>query len=119
MYEFISSLVEFVLPRMREFSGIVMPPPSASSNSPSALSGVVAFGLPPSAMSLFPQVSVDGTLWCSMITNELLVQVEVNYDSYPRSHGFHIDFVTSAKGKGAQNRARALVSGFRVPLVRK
>lgn len=58
MYEFISSLVEFVLPRIRDFSGITMPAPSASTTSPSAISGVVAFGLPPSAMSLFPQVSL-------------------------------------------------------------
>lgn len=56
MYDFIGSLAEFVLPRMRDFNGIVMPPPSASMNSPSALSGVVAFGLPPTAMALFPQV---------------------------------------------------------------
>ncbi|KAG8938695.1 hypothetical protein FRC00_014557 [Tulasnella sp. 408] len=100
MYEFINSLAEFVLPRMRDFAGIVMPPPSASMNTPSAMSGVVAFGLPPSAMSLFPQV-------------------EVNFDSYPRSHGFHIEFITNARGKDAQNKARALVSGFRIPLVRK
>ncbi|KAG8897653.1 hypothetical protein FRB99_008011 [Tulasnella sp. 403] len=100
MYEFIGSLVEFVLPRMRDFAGVVMPPPSASMNTTSAMSGVVAFGLPPSAMALFPQI-------------------EVNFDSYPRSHGMHIDFVTNARGKDAQNRARALVSGFRIPFVRK
>ncbi|KAG8973218.1 hypothetical protein FRB90_009977, partial [Tulasnella sp. 427] len=55
MFEFINSLSEFVLPRMRDFAGVVMPAPSASMNTPSAMSGVVAFGLPPSAMSLFPQ----------------------------------------------------------------
>ncbi|KAG8985233.1 hypothetical protein FRB93_005935 [Tulasnella sp. JGI-2019a] len=100
MYDFIGTLVEFVLPRIRDFSGITMPVPSASATSPSAISGVVAFGLPPSAMSLFPQV-------------------EVNYDSYPRSHGLNIDFVTNIRGQDAQNKARALVSGFRIPFVRK
>jgi large subunit ribosomal protein L5 len=77
-----------------------MPPPSASLNSPSAVSGVVSFGLPPQAMGLFPQI-------------------EVNLDAYPKSYGMHIHFVTNAKGLGAQNRARALVSGFQVPFARK
>lgn len=48
-----------------------------------------------------------------------LRQVEVNFDSYPRSHGLHIDFVTNLRGEDAQNKARALVSGFRIPFVRK
>jgi len=46
-------------------------------------------------------------------------QIEVNLDAYPRSYGMHIHFVTNAKGLGAQNRARALVSGFQVPFTRK
>ncbi|KDQ11481.1 hypothetical protein BOTBODRAFT_35355 [Botryobasidium botryosum FD-172 SS1] len=100
MYDFLGTLVDFVLPRMREFPGIVMPAPSATSNSVSAMSGVVAFGLPPTAMGLFPQV-------------------EINQDSYPRMHGFHMHFLTNAKGKGAQNRARALLSGFQIPFVRR
>lgn len=100
MYDFLGTLVEFVLPRLREFPGIVMPPASASSNSPSAVSGVVSFGLPPEAMGLFPQI-------------------EVNLDSYPKSYGMHIHFITNAEGLGAQNRARALISGFQVPFTRK
>ena len=100
MYEFLSTLVEFVLPRMREFNGVVLPPQSASINSPSAVSGVVSFGLPPSAMGLFPQI-------------------EVNLDSYPKTYGMHIHFVTNATGLGAQNRARALVSGFQIPFLRR
>ncbi|KAG8968678.1 hypothetical protein FRC03_006425 [Tulasnella sp. 419] len=99
MYDFIGTLAEFVLPRMRDFAGITMPPPSSNPSTPSATSGVVAFGLPPAAMTLFPQV-------------------EVNLDSYPMSHGIHIDFVTNARGKYAQDRARTLVSGFRIPFVR-
>jgi large subunit ribosomal protein L5 len=100
MYEFINTLVEFVLPRLREFRGITMPPASASSSSPSAMGGVVAFGLPREAFALFPQL-------------------EVNLDSYPRMCGMHVQFLTNLKGKDAQARARALVSGFQIPFVRK
>ncbi|KZP26331.1 ribosomal protein L5 [Athelia psychrophila] len=100
MYEFLGTLVEFVLPRLREFPGIVMPPMSQSMATPSGVSGVVSFGLPPEAMGLFPQI-------------------ELNMDMYPKSYGMHIHFITNAEGVGAQNRARALVSGFQVPLSRK
>ncbi|KAJ3486984.1 hypothetical protein NLI96_g3856 [Meripilus lineatus] len=100
MYDFIGTLVEFVLPRLREFPGLVMPAPSANPNTPSAASGVVSFGLPPEAMALFPQI-------------------EVNLDAYPKTYGMHIHFVTSAEGVGAQNRARTLLSGFQIPFSRK
>ncbi|KAF8333557.1 ribosomal protein L5 domain-containing protein [Cantharellus anzutake] len=99
MWEFVGSLVDFVLPKLRDFRGIPMPSPSSSSTSPSAVSGVVAFGLPPTAMGLFPQI-------------------EVNVDSYPRLPGIHIQFITNARGKGAQDRARALLSGLRIPFIR-
>ncbi|KAG2092486.1 uncharacterized protein F5147DRAFT_764127 [Suillus discolor] len=88
MYDFLNTLVEFVLPRIREFPGIVMPPASSTMKSPSGVAGVVSFGLPPEAMGYFPQI-------------------EVNLDSYPKSY----------VGLGAQNRARALVSGSRYPLL--
>lgn len=100
MYDFLATLVEFVLPRLRDFPGIVLPPQSSSVNSPSSVSGVVSFGLPPDAMGFFPQI-------------------EVNLDSYPKTYGMHIHFVTNATGLGAQNRARSLISGFQVPFVRK
>ena len=100
MYEFLGTLVEFVLPRLREFPGIVLPPASSSMATPSGVSGVVSFGLPPEAMGLFPQI-------------------EFNMDTYPKSYGMHIHFITNAEGVGAQNRARALLSGFQVPLARK
>jgi large subunit ribosomal protein L5 len=100
MYEFLGTLVEFVLPRLREFQGIVLPSASSSMATPSGVSGVVSFGLPPEAMGLFPQI-------------------ELNMDTYPKSYGMHIHFITNAEGVGAQNRARALVSGFQIPLSRK
>ncbi|KAL7419588.1 54S ribosomal protein L7, mitochondrial [Cryptotrichosporon argae] len=100
MYDFIQSLVDFVLPRIREFPGIALPPASASKNSPSALGGVVSFGMPATAMALFPQI-------------------EANLDAYPKLHGFHMHFKTNARGKDAQEHARALLSGFRIPFHRK
>jgi large subunit ribosomal protein L5 len=100
MYEFLGTLVEFVLPRLREFPGIVLPPESLSMATPSGVSGVVSFGLPPEAMGFFPQI-------------------EINQDMYPKSYGMHIHFITNAEGVGAQNRARALVSGFQIPFARK
>lgn len=100
MYDFIATLTEFVLPRLREFSGIVVPPASSSMKTPSGVSGVVSIGLPPEAMGLFPQI-------------------EVNLDAYPKPIGFHIHFITDATGANAQNRARALLSGFQIPFARK
>ncbi|WOO85219.1 54S ribosomal protein L7, mitochondrial [Vanrija pseudolonga] len=100
MYDFIQSLVDFVLPRIREFPGIELPAASASKTSPSALSGVVSFGVSGQAAALFPQV-------------------EANLDNYPRIPGFHMHFKTNAKGKDAQEFARTLLSGFRIPFHRK
>lgn len=100
MYEFLGTLVEFVLPRLRDFNGVILPPASSSTSSPSAVSGVVSFGLPPLALGFFPQI-------------------DVNVDSYPKLPGIHIHFVTNATGVGAQDKARALVSGFQVPFLRR
>ncbi|KAJ6602248.1 60s ribosomal protein l7 [Mycena sp. CBHHK59/15] len=100
MYDFLGQLVEFVLPRLKDYPGIVLPPPSASDHSPSAVSGVVSFGLPPAAMNFFPQI-------------------EVNVDAYPRPYGMHIHCVTNATGVGAENRARALLSAFQLPFTRR
>jgi large subunit ribosomal protein L5 len=99
MYDFISTLTQFVLPRWREFSGVPLPRPSSSLQTPSAASGVVSFGLPPSAMGLFPQI-------------------EYNLDSYPRSYGMHIHFIANVRGEGAQSRVAALLSGFQIPFAR-
>lgn len=100
MYEFLGSLVQFVLPRLREFDGVLLPPASANLATPAGVSGVVSFGLPPEAMGFFPQI-------------------EVNQDAYPRMYGMHIHFVTNAEGAGAQNKARALLSGFQLPFIRR
>ncbi|KAF7297551.1 60S ribosomal protein L7 [Mycena kentingensis (nom. inval.)] len=100
MYEFLGQLVEFVLPRLKDFPGVKLPPPGVSQNTPSAVSGVVSFGLDPGAMGFFPQI-------------------EVNLDAYPKMYGMHIHFVTNATGVGAENRARALLSAFQLPFVRR
>jgi large subunit ribosomal protein L5 len=100
MYDFIQSLVDFVLPRIREFPGFLLPPQSASKTSPSALAGVVSVGLPPGALGFFPQI-------------------EANIDAYSKLYGFHIHFKTNLKGKDAQEHARALLTGFRIPFYRK
>lgn len=100
MYEFLGTLVQFVLPRLREFEGVVLPPASVNLATPAGVSGVVSMGLPPDAMGFFPQI-------------------EVNQDMYPRMYGMHIHFVTNAEGAGAQNKARALLSGFQLPFARR
>ena len=100
MYEFLGTLTEFVLPRLREFPGLLLPPASSNMQTPAGVSGVVSFGLPPEAMGFFPQI-------------------EVNLDAYPKPYGMHIHFITNAKGVGAQERARQLLSGFQIPFVRR
>ncbi|OCF44476.1 50S small subunit ribosomal protein L7 [Kwoniella heveanensis CBS 569] len=100
MYDFIQSLVDFVLPRLRDFPGIPLPPASTPKNAPSSLAGIVSFGFSPTAMSFFPQI-------------------EANTDAYPRLHGFHVYFKTSLRGENAHEHARALVSGFRIPFHRR
>ncbi|CAD6583775.1 MAG: hypothetical protein TREMPRED_003651 [Tremellales sp. Tagirdzhanova-0007] len=100
MYDFIQSLVDFVLPRIREYPGVPLPSVSRSDSTASSLGGIVAFGLPAAAMQLFPQI-------------------EANIDAYPRLHGFHMYFKTNQKGVKAEAAARALLSGFRVPFYRR
>lgn len=100
MYDFLGILVEFVFPRIREFPGLVMDSPKTHQSTPHAASGVVSFGLPPEAMALFPQI-------------------EVNLDAYPKNYGFYIHMITNARGMGAQNATRALLSGFQVPFARR
>lgn len=97
MWSFLETLVELVLPRLKDWNGVKIPPPSTNLKSPAQVSGVVSFGLPPAAMGLFP-----GT--------------ELNVEQFPRLHGFNLSFITNVRGLGAQDQARALMSGFRIPL---
>jgi len=100
MFTFLETLVDFVLPRLKTFQGIPLPPASQPRQSTSATSGVVSFGLPPEAMGLFPQV-------------------EINLDQYPKTFGMNIFCKTTAKGRGAQDQARALLSGVGLPFVKR
>lgn len=100
MYAFLETVVDFVFPRLKSFSGIPLPPASHPRQSPSSTAGVVSFGLPPEAMGLFPQI-------------------EVNLDQYPRAFGMNVFCVTNAKGRGAQDQARALLSGAGLPFVKR
>jgi large subunit ribosomal protein L5 len=100
IYDFLNSFIEFVLSRVREFPGLIMPAPSASAKSTSMMSSVVGCGFGSAVLELFPQI-------------------EVNQDLYPKMHGFYVHFVTTARGRDAQSRARALMSGFQIPFIRK
>lgn len=100
MYSFLESLVDFVLPRLKTFPGIPLPAASHPRQSTSSMGGVVSFGLPVEAMGLWPQV-------------------EINLDAYSKSFGMNIYVVTNAKGRGAQDRARVLLSGFGLPFVKR
>lgn len=100
MYSFLQSLVDFVLPRLREYPGVPIRPFQGTHLKSHMLGPVVGFGLPSIAMGLFPQI-------------------EGNIDMYPRLHGFHLTFKTNQKGEHAQMHARTLLSGFRVPFYRQ
>jgi len=100
MYAFLQSLVDFVLPRLREYPGVPIRPFQGTHLKSHMLGPVVGFGLPSIAMGLFPQI-------------------EGNIDMYPRLHGFHLTFKTNQKGEHAQMHARTLLSGFRVPFYRQ
>jgi large subunit ribosomal protein L5 len=103
MYTFLETLGEFVLPRLKDFGGVPLPNPSTRSSTigPSAEGGTVTVGFPAEAMGLFPAI-------------------EVNSDSYPKLFGFHVNIVTTARGKGSQDQARSLLSGLiRLPFVKK
>ena len=100
MYDFLQSFIDFVLPRLREYPGLVLPTASTSSKKPHAMAGVVQFGLGPTAMALFPQI-------------------EANLDAYSKLPGFHVYFKSNAQGLGAEFTTRQLLSGFRLPFYRR
>lgn len=88
MFRFFATLVEVVLPQMKDFTGI-----AASTGD---TTGNIAFGLPASAMSRFPEI-------------------EANYESYPLLPGFHIIVNTSATSDAD---AKQLLSGYGLPFKR-
>ena len=95
MYEFIGTLVEFVLPRLREFPRDHHASCASSSRPlPVAVSGVVSFGLPPEAMGLFPQI-------------------EINMDMYPKLSGMHIHFHNQRRGSWCAKPCSGF--GLRIP----
>lgn len=98
MFEFLDILTTFVLPRLKDFSGFRLPPADAHKRHASMVSGVVQIGLPDHAMGLWPGV-------------------EESLENWPRKYGMNIHFQTNATGPSATDRARALISGFRVPFV--
>lgn len=100
MYTFLETLVDVVLPRFKSFNGVLLPAPTSPRQSGAAMAGVVSFGLPPEAMGLFPEI-------------------EANSDQYPRLFGFNVQCITTARGRGAQDQARALLSGFNLPFIRR
>jgi large subunit ribosomal protein L5 len=93
MYDFITTLVEFVVPRLREFNGILVPYHRRDMyDAPNAISGVVWLGCPSHVCRCSPDRGQRGP-----------VSGDVR---------MHVLFVTSATGVEAQEQARALVSGL-------
>lgn len=85
MYHFLSTLVEVVMPRIKDFDGI--------SGAAGDGNGNMSFGFPPQAMAAFPQI-------------------EVNYDSYPHLPGLHVNIVTTAT---TDRGAKLLLSSLGLP----
>lgn len=103
MYDFIDTLVEFVLPRLRDFNGIPLPPyhpAHLSRPNPNDISGVIQAHLPPEAMQYFPQI-------------------EPAYDSFPKPYHLNLNFITNQRGPAATLDAVALLSGLRIPFARR
>ena len=88
MYAFLATLVEIVLPQLKDFTGL-----SATTGD---TTGNIAFGLPPSAMARFPEI-------------------EANYEQYPHLPGLHVIVNTSATNDAD---AKQLLSGYGLPFKR-
>ncbi|BFZ53327.1 54S ribosomal protein L7, mitochondrial [Savitreella phatthalungensis] len=87
--DFLGTVVESVLPQLKDFSGL----PASTGDG----TGNIAFGLPKEAMSRFNEI-------------------EANYENYTLLQGFHIIINTSATN---DNDAKQLVSGLGFPFQRK
>ena len=93
MFTFLETLVELVLPRCRNFRGLPLP----ERGRPGLADGTVSFRLPDDAFGLFPSI-------------------EPVLHQFHQPPTLHINCTTNATGPGAQDRARSLISGFRVPV---
>ncbi|CAI4349860.1 CPI_1c_G0010930.mRNA.1.CDS.1 [Saccharomyces cerevisiae] len=85
MSQFLSTLTEIVLPRIREYKGI--------SNQSGNRFGGISFGLTAEDIKFFPEI-------------------DANQDSWPKTFGMHININTSAQ---LDYQARTLLSGFQFP----
>ncbi|KAH3677640.1 hypothetical protein WICMUC_001743 [Wickerhamomyces mucosus] len=85
MHQFLSTLTEVVLPRIREYKGI--------SNKSGDTTGNIQFGLTPDDVRYFPEI-------------------ESNQDLWPKTFGMHFNIVTSAQ---TDSEARTLLSAFGLP----
>ncbi|KAI9805127.1 MAG: hypothetical protein M1825_000961 [Sarcosagium campestre] len=91
MYHFLSSLIDVVMPRLKDWRGV--------SGSSGDSSGNITFGLTPEAVSLFPEI-------------------EVNYDMYPNNMipGCHVTIHTTATN---DKDARLLLNAMGIPFTGK
>lgn len=85
MSQFLSTLTEIVMPRIREYKGI--------GNSSGSRFGSVSLGLTPSDVKFFPEIDANQDLW-------------------PVTFGMHININTTAQ---TDEQARTLISAFQVP----
>ncbi|SCU81162.1 LAMI_0B05028g1_1 [Lachancea mirantina] len=85
MSQFLATLTEIVLPRIREYKGI--------SNKSGNRFGGISFGLTSDDVRFFPEIDSNQDLW-------------------PKTFGMHININTSAQ---TDNQARILMSGFAFP----
>ncbi|KAK9450839.1 mitochondrial 54S ribosomal protein uL5m [Limtongia smithiae] len=85
MHQLFATLVELVLPRLKDFKGI--------NNSSGDKFGNISFGLEPEDIRLFPEIEGNSALW-------------------PALAGMHFTFVTSAQ---TDPEARTLLSALGVP----
>lgn len=85
MHQFLATLSEIVLPRIRKYKGIK--PTSGDSL------GNISLGLTANDVKFFPEIDANQDLW-------------------PKTFGFHITINTTA---GTDDRARTLISAFQLP----